>query len=75
MCDMTDSVKVISDKVRGVAAEKRFTQQRVADTLNISRTSVGERYNGRVAFTAPEILALAQAMNVPVSRFFPEVVA
>ncbi|MBL5974836.1 MAG: XRE family transcriptional regulator [Candidatus Leucobacter sulfamidivorax] len=69
---MVDSAKIISDKVRGVAAEKRFTQQQVADSLGISRTSVVDRFNGRIPFTAPEVFALAIAMEVPVSRFFPE---
>ncbi len=54
-----------------VAAENRYTQQRIAETIGVSRAAVVERINGRVAFTAPEILALAQAMDVPVSRFFP----
>lgn len=72
LTDMTNSVNGIADKVRGLAAEKRFTQQRIAVTLAISRTSVVERMNGRVPFTGAEILALAEAMNVPVSRFFPD---
>lgn len=75
MMAMPDSVKVISDKVRGVAAEKRFTQQRVAEALKISRTSVVERYQGRVPFTGPELFTLSTEMGVPVSRFFPEEVA
>lgn len=70
--DMADTTTAIADKVRGVAAEKRFTQQRIAETLSISRTSVVERVNGRVPFTAPELHDLALAMDVPVGRFFPE---
>lgn len=62
----------IADKVRGVAAEKRFTQQRIAETLGISRTSVVERVQGRVPFTAPELYELAVAMDAPIARFFPE---
>ena len=70
--DMTTSNSDIADKVRGVAAEKRFTQARIAEALELSRTSVVERYTGRVPFTAPEVFTLASAMDVPVSRFFPE---
>lgn len=62
----------IAAKVRGVAAEKRYTQQNVADALEISRASVVERYAARVPFTAPEILTLAEQLAEPVSRFFPE---
>lgn len=69
---MTETTTEIADKVRGVAAEKRFTQRRISDTLGISRTSVVERINGRIAFTGPELFTLAVAMRVPVSRFFPE---
>lgn len=69
---MTSITTVIADKVRGVAAEKRFTQQRIAETLDISRTSVVERFRGRVPFSAPEVFALAEAMGVPVTRFFPD---
>ena len=71
LADMSSKVERIASKVRGVAAEHRFTQQRIADTLDISRTSVTERYQGRVPFTAPEILTLAEEMNEPVARFFP----
>lgn len=75
LANMTDTTTAIADKVRGVAAEKRFTQGRMAESLGLSRTSIVERMNGRVAFTGAEILTLAQIMNVPVTRFFPEAVA
>lgn len=73
MASMKATQTQIADKVRGVAAENRVTQQRMADTLAMSRASVVERINGRVPFTGVELLTLAQAMNVPVTRFFPEV--
>lgn len=69
---MTNTTAKIADRVRGIAAEQRCTQQDIADALRISRTSVVERYNGRIAFTAPEIFALSVKMRVPVSRFFPD---
>lgn len=68
---MTNATERIADKIRGLAAEKRFTQQRIASVLEISRTSVVERMNGRIPFTAAEVLILAEAMNEPVARFFP----
>lgn len=61
----------IADAVRGVAAERRFTQQRIAQVLGISRTSVVDRYAARVPWTGPELLALAASMGVHVSRLFP----
>lgn len=69
---MTGTTQAIANRVRGVAAEHRFTQKRIADTLGLSRTSVSDRFNGRVPFTATELLTLAEAMNVNVVRFFPE---
>lgn len=72
VADMTETTTAIADKVRGVAAEKRFTQDRIARTLGLSRTSVVERVNGRIPFAGAELFTLAQAMDVPVSRFFPE---
>lgn len=69
---MQDTTERIASKVRGVAAEHRFTQQRIADTLGISRTSVVERINGRVPFSAAEVFALSQATGAPLDRFFPE---
>ncbi|MFJ4174043.1 helix-turn-helix domain-containing protein [Microbacterium sp. NPDC089696] len=61
----------IPAKVRGVAAEKGYTQERIALTIGISRTQLVERYAGRTSFKADEILALAIDMRVPVERFFP----
>lgn len=71
--DMTSTTERIAGRVRGIAAEHRFTQKRIADTLGLSRSSVVERINGRVPFTAPEVLALSIAMHVPVARFFPAI--
>lgn len=68
---MTDSQIGIPDKVRGVAAEKGYTQKRTALTIGISRTALVDRYAGRTSFKADELLALALAMRVPVERFFP----
>lgn len=68
---MLTNTERIASKVRGVAAEKRFTQQRIAETLGISRRSAVERFQGRVAFTGVELLELADAMRVDIMRFFP----
>lgn len=68
---MDDRTQGIADTVRGVAAEKRFTQQRIAKTLGISRQSVSDRLRGRIPFSATEILTLADEMGEPIARFFP----
>lgn len=69
---MTDETKQIADMVRGVAAEKRATQERIAGILDLRRGAVSQRFSGKVPFTGPELLTLAIAMNVPITRFFPE---
>lgn len=71
LTDMTNSRIGIPDKVRGVAAEKGYTQDRLAQTIRISRTQLVERLGGRIPFKADEILTLAFEMRVPVERFFP----
>lgn len=70
---MTETMTAIADRVRGIAAEKRYTQRRIAAVLGLSRSSVTERLNGRVSFSAAELYVLANEMGVPVTRFFPEV--
>jgi transcriptional regulator with XRE-family HTH domain len=64
---MTD----IPDMVRGVAAEKRYSQERLASVLGIARSSVANRFSGRVPFTGPELQRLAAEFDVPITRFFP----
>jgi len=70
--DMAETTTAIADRVRGIAAEKRFTQERIATALGLARSSVSQRLNGTIPFTAPELLTLSHAFDVPVSRFFPE---
>lgn len=70
---MTNVNIVIANKVRGVAAEKRFNQKHVAEALTLSRTSVADRYSGRIPFTGPELMRLAVTFDVPIERLFPEV--
>ncbi|MCH9835078.1 XRE family transcriptional regulator [bacterium] len=69
---MKDETQYIADKIRGVAAEKRASQDAIAKTLKMSRQAVNARMTGRVAFTAPEVLVISRMLDVPVSRFFPE---
>lgn len=70
---MANTTERIADKVRGFKAEKRLTEQRVADIVGLGRSAVVQRMNGRVPWTATELFELAQATGTPVSRFFPDV--
>lgn len=68
---MTDAMARIADTVRGVASEKRLTQERVAGILGISRQAVNARFSGKVPFSAVELYTLAESVEVPISRMFP----
>lgn len=69
---MTDATQKIADKVRGLAGEKHLNQQDIATLLGIDRKSVHARWHGRVPFSAAEVFTLAESLNEPVTRFFPE---
>lgn len=71
---MTDATKRIADRIRGIAAENRLTQQEIAETIGLSRTQVSERFNGKVPWTATEVYRLANHTGEPVDRFFPALI-
>lgn len=75
MSHMTDTKTQIADKVRGLMAEKRSSQSDIALVLRLSRNSVNRRFTGKAPWLAHELQALAEHWGVPVSRFYPEVVA
>ena len=68
---MSNAANEIADKVRGIAAEKRFTQDHIATTLDLARSSVNARMNGGTRFYADELWILAGEFGVDVSRFYP----
>lgn len=70
MTPMTDEMQSIADRVRGVAAQKRFSQEQVASILGLSRQAVSNRYTAKVAFQAWEIGRLSQRFDVPVGDFY-----
>lgn len=69
--DMTTITSEIANRVRGVAAEKHYTQAHIAQTLGLARSSVSSRMNAATPFTGTELASLAFSMNVNVARFFP----
>lgn len=71
MASMQTDTTIIADKVRGVAREKRVSQERVAEILGVSRQTVSQRYTARVPFTGTELHALSVAFDVDIRRFFP----
>ena len=63
----------LPDRVRGLAAERRMTQEFLAGVvLGISRPALRRRFNGDTEFTASEIEKLAEAFDVPIGTIFGE---
>ena len=68
---MSNAAKQIADKARGIAAEKRFTQDHIATALGLARSSVNARMNGGTRFYADELWVLATELGVDITRFYP----
>lgn len=62
---------VVADRIRGIAAEKRIRQVDVASHLGLSRVAVARRFNGHVAFSPSELMAIATYLGVEPGDFFP----
>ena len=60
----------VASRVRGLAAERRSTQQQLAAALNISEMAISRRINGRTPFTPEELITLARHFRVNVAYFF-----
>ncbi len=65
----------VTDKIRGIAAEKRVRQADIAEALNVSKMAVTRRFNGSVPWTDRELIILSDRLGVPVGAFFGEVAA
>ena len=65
----------VAGRVRGIAAERRVSQSRLAEVLNVSTMGVSRRINGNTPLTAEELIKLAKALGTPVAAFFGEVPA
>lgn len=52
-------------KLRGRIREKGLTEQDFARQLNLSRTSLSLRLNGKTAWNLPEIEASCQILSIP----------
>jgi len=64
--------KRIAAEVRAELARQQKTQRDVGDILGLPQQSILMRLKGRTPFRAEELAKLADAWDVPVSRFFPE---
>lgn len=62
----------LHDRIRGLAAERRFTQDGIADILGLTRPAVRRRYKGETDYTASDLQKLAVAFDLPVGALFGE---
>ncbi|HEX6968856.1 MAG TPA: helix-turn-helix transcriptional regulator [Micromonosporaceae bacterium] len=62
----------IAREVRAELARRRMTQHQVGELLGLSQQSVSRRLSGEVPWRADELLYLAEALDVPVTCFYPE---
>ncbi len=62
----------IAAEVRAELARQQKTQRDVAEILGLPQPVVSLRLQGKRAFRAEELGKLAEALSVPISRFFPE---
>jgi len=65
----------LHDRIRGLAAERRFTQDAIAEILGLTRPAVRRRYKGETEYSASELQKLAVAFDVPVGALFGEALA
>lgn len=59
---------VISQNVSNLMAQRRVSQQQLADAIGVPQTSIGKRLRGVTHWTADDMDAVAMAFDVPVSR-------
>ena len=68
---MQDAMELIAGRVRGLAAERRLTQERLAELLGLERKAIGARLSGSVGFTAAEMWTLSNVFDVPIADLYP----
>jgi transcriptional regulator with XRE-family HTH domain len=65
----------VASEVRAEAARQRCTQMQVAAIIGCGQSTVSRKLRGESEFTVPEIYALADAWDVPVSGLLPSLEA
>lgn len=70
-----DGRPTIADGVRAELARRKVSQREAGEMLGMSKQAFSKRMTGSRPFRAEELANLADALGIPVSRFFPESVA
>ena len=65
----------VAAEVRAEMGRQRFSGTRLARHLKVSQAFISRRLTGQVPFDVAELEAVAEVLNVPVSRFLDEVAA
>lgn len=64
----------IASRVRAEIKRQRYSHQAAADAIGLDRSAMSYKLRGERRFTAEDLVALAQWLNVPVAQFLPETV-
>jgi transcriptional regulator with XRE-family HTH domain len=64
--------EVIAGNVRAELARQRIGQRQVAEHLQLNQQQVSRRLLGQVAFTAPELRAVAELLDLSVGSLYGE---
>lgn len=69
MSNTSPDAETVGSRVRGLLAERKISQQTVANALGISKAAVSRRIAGEIPFNVAELGRLASLLDVPASRF------
>lgn len=61
-------MKFNNSKLLGKIRECGYTQERLADAIGISKTTLNAKLNGQFYFTTKEIDAICEVLSIPVSE-------
>jgi transcriptional regulator with XRE-family HTH domain len=62
---------LISERIRALRKERRWTQTQLAELLGISQNYLSELERGQGFFTADQLLTILKTFNVPIDYFSP----
>ena len=62
-------MKFNHSKLLGKIKECGFTQERLAEAIGITKTTLSAKLNNQFYFTAREMYAIGEILNIPTSEF------
>lgn len=61
-------MKFNHSKLLGKIRECGYTQERLAEAINITKATLNAKLNNQFYFTAKEIYAICEVLNIPVAE-------